>query len=469
MSKSKLKSLKLKKATLQKAKAKQSNAKLRINKKPKKNKNRKFFLVKGFKDILPEEQKYWDFIRDKAINISRAYGFKRIDLPVLEETELFVKGVGPDTDIVSHEMFSFSTLGREKVSLRPEGTAGIVRAYIQHGMLNKPKPVKLFYIGPMFRYDKPQAGRYRQFYQFGAEVLGADDPIIDAQLIYMVYQMYNSFKIPINIQINSIGCKTCRNKYIKALKNYLKKNRSKLCADCKTRYIENALRVLDCKQKKCQELILEAPQIVDYLCEDCNKHFVKVLEYLEDIEVPYILNPFIVRGLDYYNRTTFEIFPQNEEDSSQSALVGGGRYDKLVKNLKGQDTPAIGFSMGLERTINSLKKIENLKIEPKNKCDIFIAQLGERARKKALVLFEKLRQSGFKVAENISKSSLKSQLESANKSNAKLALIIGQKEILDNTILIRDMESGNQEVVPEDKISKALKRRLKSLNIRKNR
>jgi len=445
-----------------------AKTKVKPNKpKAKVNKNRKYFLVKGFRDILPEEQKYWDFIRDKVINIARAYGFKRIDLPVLEEAGLFVKGVGPDTDIVSNEMFSFSTLGRERVSLRPEGTAGIVRAYIQHGMLNKPKPVKLFYIGPMFRYDKPQAGRHRQFYQFGAEVFGTDDPIIDAQLIYMIYQTYQTLKIPINIQINSIGCKICRNKYIKALKNYLKKNRSKLCANCKTRYIKNTLRVLDCKQKKCQELILEAPQIVDYLCEDCNQHFVKVLEYLEDIEVPYILNPFIVRGLDYYNRTTFEIFPQNEEAGSQSALAGGGRYDKLVKNLKGQDTPAIGFSMGLERTINSLKKVENLKIKSKDKCDIFIAQLGERARKKVLVLFEKLRQSGFKVAENISKADLKSQLESANKLNVKLALIIGQKEILDNTILIRDMESGNQEVVPEDKLNKVLKRRLKSLNIKK--
>ncbi len=454
---------KVKKMSLPKAKARTKSNKS----KAKANKNRKYFLVKGFRDILPEEQKYWDFIRDKVISIARAYGFKRIDLPVLEDAGLFVKGVGPDTDIVSNEMFSFSTLGRERVSLRPEGTAGIVRAYIQHGMLNKPKPVKLFYIGPMFRYDKPQAGRYRQFYQFGAEVFGTDDPIIDAQLIYMIYQIYQALKIPINIQINSIGCKICRNRYAKALKNYLKKNRSKLCANCKARYIKNTLRVLDCKQKKCQELILEAPQIVDYLCEDCNKHFVKVLEYLEDIEVPYILNPFIVRGLDYYNRTTFEIFPQNEEAGSQSALAGGGRYDKLVKNLKGQDTPAIGFSMGLERTINSLKKVENLKIKSKDKCDIFIAQLGERAKKKVLVLFEKLRQAGFKIAENISKADLKSQLESANKLNVKLALIIGQKEILDNTILIRDMESGNQEVVPEDKINKVLKRRLKSLNIKK--
>jgi len=434
---------------------------------------RKFSLVKGFKDILPADQKYWNFVREKFINISQAYGFQRIDLPILEETGLFVRGVGEETDIVSKEMFSFKTLGREDVSLRPEGTASVVRAYVEHGMLNKPKPVKMFYLGPMFRYDRPQSGRYRQFHQFGLEAIGSDDPIIDAQLIYLCYQMYKEIGLKIDIQINSIGCKKCRKSYVKALKNYLKKNRNKMCANCKVRYLKNTLRVLDCKEKKCQELVSEAPQIIDYLCEDCNAHFVKVLEYLEDAEISYILNPFIVRGLDYYNRTTFEVFPKGDE-GSQSALAGGGRYDELVKTLNGQDTPAIGLSIGLERTINKLKEKEEKPDEKKNSeikrsdtCDVFVAQLGERARKKALVLFQELRQAGFDVGENISKSALRAQLEDSNRRKAKLSIIIGQKEILDKTILIRDMESGNQEIVPEDKVIKVLKRRLHSLKKKK--
>jgi histidyl-tRNA synthetase len=438
-----------------------------------KSKKRKFSLVKGFKDILPADQMYWNFVRNKFVSISHSYGFQRIDLPILEETGLFARGIGEDTDVVSKEMFSFKTLGKEEVSLRPEGTASVVRAYVEHGMLNKPKPVKVYYMGPMFRYDRPQAGRYRQFYQFGLEAIGDDDPIIDAQLIYLCNQMYNDIGIPVDIQINSIGCPKCRKSYIKVLKNYLKKHKNKLCNNCKSRYLKNSLRVLDCKEKKCKEVVEEAPQIIDHLCEDCNTHFVKVLEYLEDAETPYVLNPFIVRGLDYYNRTAFEVFPKGDS-GSQSALAGGGRYDALVKTLCGPDTPAIGLAIGMERTINKLKEKEELEGGKRNKeivksdrCDVFVAQLGEQARKKALVLFEELRKAGFNVGESLSKSALKAQLEASNRKKAKLSIIIGQKEILDKTILIRDMESGNQEIVPEDKIIKVLKRRLRSLNIKK--
>ena len=246
-----------------------------------------------------------------------------------------------------------------------------------------------------------------------------------------------------------------------------------LCTNCKSRYLKNPLRVLDCKEKKCKEIVEEAPQIIDHLCEDCNSHFVKVLEYLEDAEIPYILNPFIVRGLDYYNRTTFEVFPKGDS-GTQSSLAGGGRYDGLVKTLCGPDTPAIGLAIGMERTIAKLREKEEMPGVKKNKeivkstiCDIFVAQLGEQARKKALVLFEELRQAGFNVGESLSKAALKAQLEASNRKEAKLSIIIGQKEILDKTILIRDMESGNQEVVPEDQIKKALKKRLHSLNIKK--
>jgi len=374
-----------------------------------KKKVQKFYLVKGFKDILPEDQPYWEFLRKKCFNVAKSYGYERIDLPILEDSKLFVKGVGNLTDVVSKEMFSFETLGKERVSLRPEGTAGAVRAYIEHGMMNRKKPVKLFYMGPMFRYDKPQAGRYRQFYQFGLEIFAGDEPIIDSQMIYMVYQFFDELKIPIIVKINSIGCPKCREKFLKVLKDYLKKNKSKLCKDCQLRYNKNVLRILDCKEKKCKEIIQESPQILDHLCEDCNKHFVKTLEYLEDSQINYELDPFVVRGLDYYNRTTFEVVPTEEfaggEISAQGALAGGGRYDYLVKSLGGQNTPAIGVAFGMDRIVNALKKIKDLEIPSINSSDIFVAQLGDKARKKVLALFEKLRRAGFSVSESISKTS----------------------------------------------------------------
>ncbi|MCD4704722.1 histidine--tRNA ligase [bacterium] len=429
------------------------------------NRMQKFKSVKGFKDILPEDQFYWDFVRNKFISIVKSYGFERIDLPILENSGLFVKSVGSGTDMVDKEMFSFETLGKKKVSLRPEGTAGTVRSYIEHGMLNRRKPVKLFYLGPMFRYDRPQAGRYRQFHQFGLEIFGESSPVIDAQLIFLCKQLFSEIGIETDIHINSIGCQDCRKEYIGQLKNYLKKNRKNLCPDCQSRYLKNTLRVLDCKEKGCQEIVSEAPQIIDYLCDDCNKHFVKVLEYLGDAETAYQLNPLIVRGLDYYNRTVFEIFPKGNE-KRQSALGAGGRYDDLVRNLGGsqeEETPAIGVALGMKRIINILKKKEDSGIITSRTSDIFVAQLGERARKKVFSLFERLRRLGFDVAEDISKTSLKQQLEEANNLKVKFALIIGQKEILDKTILIRDMESGSQEIIPEDKVEKVLIKRLKSI------
>lgn len=436
----------------------------------KKQKIKKYSLLKGFKDIVPEDQFFWSFVLDKLNKCAEAYGFEKIDLPIVEEYGLFARSVGTDTDIVSKEMFAFETLGKEKVALRPEGTAGAVRAYVEHGMMNKRKPIKMYYEGPMFRYEKPQAGRFRQFHQFGCEVFGEEDPIIDAQLIYMCYQIFDELNIPIEIKINSIGCNTCRNHYLKALKLYLKKYKSKLCVDCNKRYNKNILRILDCKQSKCQEIVAEAPQIIDHLCTECNTHFVKTLEYLEESQIAYTLNPFIVRGLDYYNRTAFEIFCK-EEDGSQSALGGGGRYDTLVRMLGGQKTPAIGFALGIERIVARLRDMyektpaeaRKFEIPTSKTCDVFIAQLGDGARKKVLVLFEKIRREGFLVGESVSKTALKQQMEEADRLRAKMCLIVGQKEIMDDTILIRDMESGNQEVVPSNQILKVLRRRLDSL------
>lgn len=425
----------------------------------KKTKKAKMQLVKGMKDILPDEQKYWDLIRDKVNGFAHSYGFSRIDTPIVEATNLFKRSVGEDTDIVSKEMYSFVTQGGDKISLRPEGTAGVVRSYIEHGMLNMPQPVKLFYLGPNFRYDKPQAGRYRQFWQFGFEAIGDSDPVIDAQLIIISYQILRELGLDIEIQINSVGDSECRPQYIKALKQYYQANKKELCSDCAKRLNKNTLRLLDCKNKRCNELSENAPQMVDYLDEDCKNHFMSVLEYLDELDIKYNLNHRIVRGLDYYSKTAWEIV-ETDDSGKLHALGGGGRYDDLVATLGGRPTPAVGFAIGIERAIIKMQE-KKVEVAKRKDYDIFIAELGIEPRKKALKLFEDLRSVGFSVVEGMSKKGLKDQLDSANKKGARYTLILGQKEIADGTILIRDMDSGVQEVINFNKISSELIKRLK--------
>src|SRR3989339_2028089 len=322
----------------------------------KKKKNR-IQLVKGMKDILPDEQLYWNTIRKKIENFAKNYGFFRIDTPIVEFTSLFKRTVGEDTDVVSKEMYSFVSQGGDKLSLRPENTASIVRSYIEHGMLNLPQPVKLFYVGPQFRHDNPQAGRYRQFWQFGFEAIGDNDPIIDAQLIAISYYLLKELGLDIEVQVNSVGDVNSRNEYIKVLKKYYQDNKKFLCKDCNLRFNKNTLRLLDCKNKKCQELGNDAPQMVDYLSEEGKEHFMSVLEYLDELDIKYNLNPKIVRGLDYYTRTAWEIVETSEE-GKLNALGGGGRYDDLVYLMGGRQTPAIGFACGVERIINKMKDVK---------------------------------------------------------------------------------------------------------------
>lgn len=443
----------------------------RVVKKPRKTKvaisaeekkPKEFQTLRGMKDILPGEIKYWDFIKRKAENFAACYGYEFIETPILEETSLFMRAVGGETDIVSKEMFSFVDQGGEKICLRPEATASIARAYIQHGMINLPQPVKFFYFGPMFRYDRPQAGRLRLFHQFGFEVLGDAHPIVDAEIIFMTFNLLKELGLKINVQINSIGCSRCRGLYKTKLINYYNERKRELCEDCKRRLIKNPLRLLDCKEEGCQSLKEGAPQIVDYLCDDCKNHFVRVLEYLDEVNVPYNLNPYLVRGLDYYNKTVFEFLP--EETGSDSllkadALGGGGRYDNLVEILGGRSTPACGVALGAERIILKIKE-QNVTVPSLPSPEIFIAQLGEQARKNVFGLIEDLRREGFIVAHNLSKEGLKKQLELANKLGVKYALILGQKEVLDETIIIRDMESGGQEIVAFKKIMQEMKKKL---------
>ncbi|MBZ1356308.1 MAG: histidine--tRNA ligase [Candidatus Nealsonbacteria bacterium] len=420
----------------------------------------KFQRATGTHDILPFDQKYFKKVSDILDDVAEFYGFGKLDTPIIEEAELFVKGVGADTDIAQKEMYALKTKGGDHLVLRPEGTAPIVRAYIEHGMMNRPQPIRLYYFGPFFRYERPQAGRYRQFWQYGLEVFGEDNPIADAQLIQIFYGILADLKIEnVSIEINSIGDKECRPAYRKVLVKYLKSKASSLCVDCKKRVKENPLRVLDCKQEKCQKIKEEAPQMIDHLCLQCHQHFKKVLEYLDEIELPYHLSPHLVRGLDYYNRTVFEFFTTGPEGKSL-ALGGGGRYDGLVKLIGGKDVPAIGGAFGVERIIQIIKG-GNFKEQKKPKERIFLAQLGDMGRKKTLGMVEEFRKAKISVSESFGKDSLKIQMARAAKVGAKYTLIVGQKEALDESVIIRDMDTGKQDTVKIVDATAEVKKRLK--------
>lgn len=423
-------------------------------------------LLKGMKDILPEEQRYWDFLLNKTRDIAETYGFERIDTPILEASSLFIRSVGKNTDIVEKEMFSFIDQGGDNISARPEITASIARAYVEHGMINRPQPLKLYSLGPVFRHDKPQAGRYRQFHQYSFEVIGDGAPVIDAELISLQHHLFKDLGLDSSLHINSVGCPECRPQYIQVLQDYYRTRKKNLCENCKKRYQKNPLRLLDCKEKTCVEMMEDAPQMVDHLCEDCRSHFVKVLEHLDEAEISYNLDPKIVRGLDYYVKTAFEFYPiysGEEKTDTQSSISGGGRYDGLVQLLGGrEETPGSGFAGGLERIILALKNNE-IEIPTTPAPDVFLAQLGDSARKKSLKLLEELRSYGFSIKANLSKSSLSNQLSTASKLGVKFTLILGQKEMIDKTILVRDMTSGSQEIVDIKKVEKELNKRLEKL------
>lgn len=414
--------------------------------------------LKGFKDLLPIDTSYWRFVHDKVQKLADDYGFKMIETPILEFAALFKRSLGKHTDIVEKEMFEFIDRGGDAVALRPEGTAGIARAYINHGMHNLPQPLKVCYEGPMFRYENPQSGRLREHHQAGFEILGSASPAADVQLVLIGNNLLNEFGVTFTLQINSIGCPTCREIFKTALLEYYKPFRKQLCEDCKRRMVKNSLRLLDCKEEECQRLREGAPHIVDFLDEECKKHFMQVLEFLDELGISYNLNPFLVRGLDYYTRTVFEFWPAGDV-KAQSSLINGGRYDNLIEELGGLPTPAVGFGMGFERIIARIKD-EGVVIPSAPRPDVFIAHLGIEARKKAMVIFEDLRKAGFSVAENFAKESLKQQLETANKLRARLALIFGQKELQEKTILLRDMDAGVQEIIDQKKLTAELKKRL---------
>ncbi len=419
---------------------------------------------RGMKDILPEDQPYWEQVRRVSEKSARDYGFSRMDVPLVEFSNLFNRSIGDGTDVVEKELYSFVTKGGDKVALRPEMTAGVARAYLQHGMNILSKPVKLFSTGPIYRYDRPQEGRQREFNQINYEAFGEQDPILDAQMIQAATRLVQSLGIKaVQVQINSIGCPVCRKEYKELLVSYLESKASKLCVDCKRRIEVSPLRILDCKEDKCSQLSAAAPQSVDHLCEECRVHFKSLLEYLDELDLPYTINPRLVRGLDYYTKTVFEVWSGSEE-GRKSALGGGGRYDGLVKLLGGEATPAIGFALGVERLIIEMKRVQAKPYKgPKPK--VFLAQLGELAKKKSLRLFSELEKNGILVAESFGRGSLKSQLRVANRLGVEMTLILGQKEALDGTVIIKNMVSGEQETASTAKLIDLVKRKLKTDNV----
>jgi len=398
------------------------------------------------------------FVEDTFREMMLSAGFGKIITPTFEDTNLFARSVGETTDIVGKEMYTFKDRGGNSITLRPEGTAGAARAYIEHGMHKEPQPVKLFYFGSMFRYDRPQAERFREFYHAGAELFGELDPTTDAQMIALMMKLYEKLGLKdLVVRVNSIGDARSRARISRALTDFLSAHRRKLCNDCKNRLAKNPLRALDCKEKGCQGVLEEAGSILlDNLTPDARNFFTKVLEYLDDMGVHYELAPRLVRGLDYYTHTVFEV----TDKQNSNAMGGGGRYDGLIKLLGGPDTPAIGFALGVERTIEAIKR-QGAEVPEPAMSDIFVAQLGDEAKKKAIKVITQIQDAGFKVAHALGRESIKGQLRVADRLKTKLAIIIGEREVHDGGVIIRDLSDGTQESVLDRDLLKGIQRKLK--------
>ena len=400
---------------------------------------------RGTTDILPEEQGCWRYIEQKAARICQLYGYERIDSPAFEDTSLFTRSVGTGTDIVEKEMYSFTDKGGNQVTLRPEGTAPVCRAYLEHGLHGRPQPVKLYYLASIFRYERPQAGRYRQHYQFGCEAIGDDDPSLDAENIDLAWQFFRSLGLQrLTLQLNSIGCKQCRPAYLSVLQDYYSGHTASLCSDCRKRLGRNLLRLLDCKQAPCQDLADSAPRSTEHLCPQCKEHFEQLSSYLNLLKIPFTVNHQLVRGLDYYTRTVFEIQP--ESGGAQSTICGGGRYDDLIEELGGRPTPAIGFAIGIERIILNLKA-QAVPIPSLPGPRVFIAYQGSAARNETARLAAYLRQKGIGVIMATGDRSLKAQLRQANNLGLPYAVIIGEEELRTGTASLRDMATAEQKMV----------------------
>lgn len=414
---------------------------------------------RGTRDILPEEWKAVAYVAGAAGTVSAQAGFAPIFTPSFEETALFERGVGAATDAVEKELYRFEDRSGNHLSLKPEGTAPIVRAYLEDGMQSWPHPVKLSYVDAFFRYDRPQKGRFRQFMQYGVEAIGDAGPVIDAEVIDLAVRILKKIGLrDFSVQVGTVGCETCRPAYVKELVSYFSGRESQLSEDSQRRLKSNPLRILDSKDAKDQKLIQGAPVLLDHLCKECKAHFFAVLEALDDLDVGYELNPRLVRGLDYYTRTTFEIWPP--EDGDKMSLIAGGRYDGLVQMLGGRRTPAIGFAGGVDRAVLAMSE-QKVDFDWPNSVEVYVAQMGDAARGKAFRLVSELRNEGIGTVWESDRESLKAQLSSASERfSARFSAIIGQKEVLDGTVLLRDMHKSIQDVIPAEEAVAELKRRL---------
>lgn len=398
--------------------------------------------IKGTKDVLPKEVHKNQYIEATALDIAEKFGYKEIRTPMFEHTELFQRGVGDTTDVVQKEMYTFDDKGGRSITLRPEGTAGAVRSYLENGLCNEALPQKVCYVGPCFRYEKPQAGRLREFHQFGVECFGTASPLADAELISLGKSIFDTLEVKdISLEINSIGCPTCRAEYHKALKEYFSSRKDELCDTCRDRLDRNPMRILDCKSPVCSEIAKDAPVVTDYLCEECDAHFKKVQEYLKAMNIDYTINPKIVRGLDYYTKTVFEFI--SNSIGAQGTVAGGGRYDGLVDELGGQKTPSLGFAMGLERLM-MLMDAQNAPFPDASAPDLFVVALGDKATLKAVEIVKDMRAEGFTALMDLNQRSVRAQMKYADKLGAKFNIVIGDNEVENGTAKLKNMSTGEE-------------------------
>ena len=412
--------------------------------------------IKGTQDTLPSESYKIQFVEQSVLEIAKNYGYKEIRVPVFEHTELFQRGVGDTTDVVQKEMYTFEDKGGRSITLRPEGTAGVVRSYIEHGLFNEAQPQKVCYLISCYRYEKPQAGRLREFHQFGCECFGTASPAADAELISLVNDIFAFLDVKnLKIQINSIGCPECRKNYHKALQEYFESKKDDLCGTCLGRLERNPMRILDCKSPVCSDIAKDAPKVTDYLCDECDDHFKKTQQYLDAMNIPYEVNPSIVRGLDYYTKTVFEFV--STEIGAQGTVCGGGRYDGLVEEIGGNHTPALGFAMGMERLL-MLMEAQGIEFPPEAKCDLYIASMGENATLKASQIASDVRGNGMHAQFDIVGRSVKAQMKYANKIGAAYTVVLGDSEIEAGVAKVKNMADGSETEMNIDDIAEEIMR-----------
>ena len=398
--------------------------------------------IKGTKDVLPKDVHKNQYIEATALDIASKFGYKEIRTPVFEHTELFQRGVGDTTDVVQKEMYTFDDKGGRSITLRPEGTAGAVRSYLENGLCNEALPQKVCYLISCYRYEKPQAGRLREFHQFGVECFGSASPLADAEIIALAKSLFDTLGVKdLSLEINSIGCPTCRAEYHKALKEYFSSRKDELCDTCKSRLDRNPMRILDCKSPICHEIAEGAPVVIDYLCYECKEHFENVQKYLKAQNIEYTINPQIVRGLDYYTKTVFEFV--SNSIGAQGTVCGGGRYDGLVEELGGQHTPSLGFAMGIERLM-LLMEAQGCEFPEAEKPDLFIVALGEKATLKAVEIAKDMREEGFSSLLDLNQRSVRAQMKYADKLGAKFNVVIGDNEVEAKTAKLKNMQTGEE-------------------------